>query len=214
MRTLDHLGLAGADLANLRRAPAYRAGLVIVAGHRRSGRRTTAQAIVNELDTGAARTAILCATGPAPPVGAAAPAQSVQPYPDAGAAAQLRTALAQDPDIILVDSLPGPRSARLAVQGAVQGRLVVCRLYAGRAHDLPLVFGQLGVAPAVLASCLQFILVQRLLPALCPACARPDNSLELRSTLVRAANSWRSTPVRGRSPGAPGCQACRATGYQ
>jgi general secretion pathway protein E len=72
-----------------------------------------------------------------------------------------------------------------------------------------------GTGPAELARHLALVIAQRLVHRLCPDCAVPDASPELRAVLARAANSWLAgVPVQAKVARPGGCAACAGRGYR
>lgn len=102
----------------------------------------------------------------------------------------LRSALRQDPDVIMVGEIRDAATARISVQAGVTGHLVLSTIHAGRAALVyPRLLG-LGVEPHLVASALLGAVSQRLASSLCRTCR------------VQQDTGWIS----------PGCSDCRGTG--
>lgn len=82
----------------------------------------------------------------------------------------LRSAMRQDPDIILVGEIRDSETAQIAAQAALTGHLVLSTLHANDAGSTITRMIELGVEPFVLGIALKMVVAQRLVPALCPSC--------------------------------------------
>lgn len=99
----------------------------------------------------------------------------VQINPDVGLtfASGLRSFLRQDPDIIMVGEIRDTETARLAVQAALVGRLVLATLHTNSAAGaLPRLL-DIGVEPYLLSSTINAVCGQRLVRKLCDKCKQP-----------------------------------------
>lgn len=84
--------------------------------------------------------------------------------------AALKSILRQDPDIILVGEIRDSDTARIAVQAALTGHLVLSTIHANNALlTIPRLF-DLGVDPHALSAAISAVSAQRLVPTLCPHC--------------------------------------------
>ena len=137
----------------------------------------------------------------------------VQVDPGAGltAARALRSVLRADPDVVLLDELRDGETARLAVDAALTGRLVLAALPANDAASAVSRLVGMGVEPFLVASALSCVLAQRLVRRLCLGCRQAhgaDADLLRGTGVVSAADA--PPPVLYR---ADGCSACAGTGY-
>jgi type IV pilus assembly protein PilB len=122
----------------------------------------------------------------------------------------LRTMLRADPDVILIGEIRDEETARIAVQAALTGHLVLTTLHTYNAASSIARLKDMGVEANLLATSINCIVAQRLARRLCVECreeyfAGSDELTELglpdageRVTLYR--------PV--------GCVACAETGYR
>ncbi len=121
----------------------------------------------------------------------------------------LRSILRQDPDVIMVGEIRDHDTARVAVQAALTGHLVLATLHTNDAPGAVSRLIDMGIEPYLLSSALNGVVAQRLARTICPACATKYYPAE--HVLKDAALSDKS----GRSfrKGA-GCQQCHDTGFQ
>jgi type IV pilus assembly protein PilB len=83
----------------------------------------------------------------------------------------LRSAMRQDPDIILVGEIRDQETAELAVRASITGHLVLSTLHTNEAASAINRLIDLGVNTSMLASALCMVVAQRLLRKLCTRCA-------------------------------------------
>jgi type IV pilus assembly protein PilB len=83
----------------------------------------------------------------------------------------LRSILRQDPDIILVGEIRDEETARVAVQAALTGHLVLATLHTNDAPGAVARLLDMGIEPYLLSSALNGVIAQRLARTVCPSCA-------------------------------------------
>jgi type IV pilus assembly protein PilB len=83
----------------------------------------------------------------------------------------LRSILRQDPDIIMVGEIRDEETARVAVQAALTGHLVLATLHTNDAPGAVARLLDMGIEPYLLSSALNGVVAQRLARTICPACA-------------------------------------------
>ncbi len=126
-------------------------------------------------------------------------------------ASALRSILRQDPDVIMVGEIRDNETARIAMQAAQTGHLVLTTLHTDDAPSAVTRLTDIGVEPYVIASATIGVVAQRLVRRLCAACRRqytppPDTLRALNITEADAANIPFYRPA--------GCDACHHTGYK
>jgi type IV pilus assembly protein PilB len=126
-----------------------------------------------------------------------------------GFSAALRSILRQDPDVILVGEIRDAETAKVAVQAALTGHLVLSTLHTNDAAGAVTRLVDMDVEPFRLAAALIGVIAQRLVRTICPQCIA---KFYPRAELLRSINyhgDQRRTFARGE-----GCPACHDTGYQ
>ncbi len=124
-------------------------------------------------------------------------------------AAQLRSILRQDPDIIMVGEIRDKETAESAIRSALTGHLVLSTLHCNDASSAIPRLIDMGIEPYLLSSALIGITAQRLVRYLCPHCKekyKPSGE-ELYTLGVENRNVehlWRAV----------GCTNCLNTGYK
>ncbi len=207
---LGELGLAPEDVARLRAVAAQPNGVLLLTGPTGSGKTTTIYRLLSELNDG--RRKIVTVEDPVefelPGV------QQVRVRADIGLSfsTALRSILRQDPDVVMVGEIRDPETARIAVQAALTGHLVISTLHTNSALASVGRLLDLEVEGYLLSDVLRGLAAQRLVRRLCPACARPaapDRAAAWEAALPPAVA--RAEPARWLEPA--GCPACGGTGY-
>jgi general secretion pathway protein E len=126
-------------------------------------------------------------------------------------ASGLRSILRHDPDRILVGEIRDAETARIAVQAALTGHLVMTTIHANNALDVLSRFKQFGIDPYDVVTALVGVVAQRLLRKLCPECSEPESEDAIQHT---ASALGSRVPGAERLRVAVGCTACRCTGYR
>ncbi|MEQ9640273.1 MAG: ATPase, T2SS/T4P/T4SS family [Alphaproteobacteria bacterium] len=174
-------------------------GIVLVTGPTGSGKTTTLYAALNRIDTGAANVVTV-----EDPVEYRLPGiNQIQVRPRIGLdfATVLRSVLRHDPDVVLIGEIRDGETARIAVQAALTGHLVLSTLHTNDAASAVTRLTDMGVEPYLITSTLRAVLAQRLVRRLCASCARQVPAGEL------------GQPGDGTLGVAAGCAAC-GDGYR
>jgi len=123
-------------------------------------------------------------------------------------AAALRSLLRQDPDIIMVGEIRDNETARVAVQAALTGHLVLSTLHTNDASSSVTRLVNIGIDPYLIAASLNAVLAQRLVRRICSKCKEsyqiPEN---MRRSIERAGLNPQEL-VHG-----AGCDQCRDSGF-
>jgi type IV pilus assembly protein PilB len=126
-------------------------------------------------------------------------------------ASALRSILRQDPDVILLGEIRDGETAKIAMQAAQTGHLVLSTLHTDNAPSVVTRLMDIGAEPYVIASALVGVIAQRLVRRLCVHCRRqytpaPDTlrSLNIADADAAAIPFYKSV----------GCDQCNHTGYR
>lgn len=122
-------------------------------------------------------------------------------------ASSLRAFLRHDPDVILVGEIRDTETARLSVQAALTGHLVLATLHTNDAASAPARLIDMGVESYLLAGVLVGVMAQRLAPRLCDGCAVPGTDPFVGADVLHG----NSPGVRTKS--GQGCARCGGSGY-
>jgi len=123
-------------------------------------------------------------------------------------AASLRSLLRQDPDIIMIGEIRDSETARIAVQAALTGHLVLSTLHTNDAPSSVSRLVNIGVEPYLIAASLNGILAQRLVRKICSNCKETCSAPENLRKYLDIAQIDPNSLTRGK-----GCEQCRNSGY-
>jgi type IV pilus assembly protein PilB len=120
----------------------------------------------------------------------------------------LRSLLRQDPDIIMVGEIRDPETAKIAVQSALTGHLVLSTLHTNDAPSAITRLYNIGIEPYLVSASIVGIMAQRLVRKLCQGCRETyDPTINERRQVEKIAGEV------DRLYRARGCPRCRNLGY-
>ena len=121
----------------------------------------------------------------------------------------LRSILRQDPDVIMIGEIRDEETARVAVQAALTGHLVLATLHTNDAPGAVARLLDMGIESYLLASALNGVVAQRLARTICSHCATkyyPSDQVLLDADLgEQSGRTFRK---------GAGCKQCHNTGFQ
>ena len=204
------LGFLGGESAPLSRVhPAALGGMVLHCGPTGSGKSMTLYSALNEINA----PDLVIRTAEDPIEYTLAGVNQMQMHRQIGLtfAAALRSFLRQDPDIILVGEIRDQETARIAIEAALTGHLLISTLHTNDAPSTVARLHDMGVEPFMISSSLLCVCSQRLLRRVCKQCRQPaEPTSREEEILVRALGS--SGPVFKAAP--QGCRLCGGNGYK
>jgi type IV pilus assembly protein PilB len=138
----------------------------------------------------------------------------------------LRSALRQDPDVVMVGEIRDKETAETAVQSALTGHIVFSTLHTNNAAGVIPRLIDLGVNPKILVSALSLSIAQRLVRKLCTFCKKEKVPSEEESQIIKTI--IKGMQEEGKDPSkhninpegpfkifiAPGCDKCNMTGFK
>jgi general secretion pathway protein E len=124
----------------------------------------------------------------------------------------LRAIVRQDPDIIMVGEMRDLETARIAVQSALTGHVVLSTLHTNDAASGITRLLDMGVEDYLLTSTINGILAQRLVRRLCPECRQPFRPLPEMAARFLQLPGVDENALTLYLP--RGCDACKGTGYR
>jgi type IV pilus assembly protein PilB len=207
LRGLEDLGMAPEALKTFRQEIARPHGIILVTGPTGSGKTTTLYSALNQMD---GRTMNI-STVEDPVEYHLDFTNQVQVNEKVGLtfAMALRSLLRQDPDIIMVGEIRDSETARIAVQAALTGHLVLSTLHTNDAPSSITRLVDIGIEPYLIAASLNSILAQRLVRKICPKCRQKFDIPENICEFVEQAGVGKDEIFHG-----VGCEVCRNSGYQ
>jgi len=91
----------------------------------------------------------------------------------------LRTALRQDPDIIMVWEMRDKETVDIAIEASLTGHLVLSTIHTNNASETITRILNMGVQPFLIPASLNLVIAQRLIKRLCPHCKIPMKTNEI-----------------------------------
>ena len=130
-------------------------------------------------------------------------------------AAALRSVLRSDPDIVMVGEIRDSETAKIAVEAALTGHMVLSTLHTNDAPGAVTRLDEMGVEPFLTASSLVGVLAQRLVRKLCPKCKEEYeiSHAELKK-IVPDLEKYGYNQPSYKLYKAHGCLTCNNTGYK
>jgi type IV pilus assembly protein PilB len=209
MIALDKVGMPPHVLFKLKDLIERPYGMIIVCGPTGSGKTTTLYGCLNALN--APERNIMTIEDPVEYQLTGIIQGNVNAKAGVTFASGLRTLVRQDPDVILVGEIRDSETAKIAIEAALTGHLVLSTLHANDSAGAITRLTEMGVEPFLIASSLVASLTQRLLRVNCPRCAAPfEPSPEVLDTIgVSQSDAINYQFRRG-----AGCDHCNQTGYR
>lgn len=204
---IETLGMALATRTAFTRLLNRPDGLLLVTGPTGSGKTTTLYAGLDALND--RQTNIMTIEDPIEYALPGIAQMQVNAATDLTFARGLRAILRQDPNVIMVGEIRDGETARIAVESAMTGHLVMSTLHTNTAIGSIARLIDLGVERFLLAPMLRGVLAQRLVRRICPDCARPHRLTAAESALLNSRMN-----VGEASRVGAGCGACDGTGFR
>ena len=204
---LEQLGMTAGMLAEVRRLADSNNGMIVLAGARGSGYRTTMYAVLESMD---AFTRNLGAVELSPP--RRKMPNIVQERVGGKTGEQVREVLGgmfkQDFNVVMVEGIRDAETMRFCVEGSRKDHVMVMGLEAPEAGTVVEGLLKLGKGEA-LADGLRLVVSQRLVRVLCPQCRRAvEPEEDLKGKLTAAVGGGSATVYEE-----VGCPACGNTGF-
>ncbi len=206
-RSLDDLGMDGSARARFEDAFHQAYGAVLVTGPTGSGKSTTLYAALAELN-GIEKKIITIED----PVEFRIPGvNQINVNRKAGLdfAKGLRSILRADPDIVMVGEIRDAETARIAIEAALTGHMMLTTLHTNDAPGAIARLNEMGIESFLTASAVDCVVAQRLARKLCPHCKR---RAIVPVAVLHEAGIRVGTEVEAYEP--VGCGRCNSSGYR
>lgn len=210
--TLEDLGFPENSLKLFRHTINTPHGCVLVTGPTGSGKTTTLYAALLELNQ--VEKNIITVEDPIEYRLSGINQVHVNPQAGMTFANGLRSILRNDPDIIMVGEIRDRETARIAIESALTGHLVLSTLHTNDAAGAIARLGEMDVEPYLTASSVIAVLAQRLVRVLCPKCRKEYiiSREELLSSAPDFPLAENEKKIKLYKP--VGCLQCSNTGYR
>ncbi|MDP9411437.1 MAG: Flp pilus assembly complex ATPase component TadA [Actinomycetota bacterium] len=205
------LGFAPKALERYREIFGRPYGTILVTGPTGSGKSTTLYATLKELDS-PGRNIITVEDPVEYRLGGINQIQVNQKVGLTFASA-LRSILRSDPDVVMIGEVRDRETAKISVEAALTGHLVLATLHTNDAPAALTRLTEMGVEPFLTASAVDCVIAQRLARRLCERCKRPRAvDAPLLSDLGFPFDHWPGGDLAFYEP--VGCDRCGGTGYR
>ncbi|HET6720462.1 MAG TPA: GspE/PulE family protein [Rhodocyclaceae bacterium] len=207
--SLEKMQIPPRILGRIRAAISRPSGIVLVTGPTGSGKTTTLYAALSELNK--PDTKIITVEDPVEYRLPGLNQVQINEKIELSFERVLRTALRQDPDIILVGEMRDQATAEIGMRAAMTGHLVLSTLHTNDAISTPIRLLDMGVPRFMVALSVNLVLAQRLVRTICTACSAPYTPDLHEAAWLRYELGDRVATTAFRKGN--GCAQCGGTGY-
>ncbi|MCL2285289.1 MAG: GspE/PulE family protein [Firmicutes bacterium] len=201
----DELGFFPDDLQRLTSLFNRSYGAIFITGPTGSGKSTTLNSFMAELN----KEGVNIVTVEDPVENPLAGVNHVNIERAAGVtfAGALKHILRQDPDIIMIGEIRDEDTARIAIQAATTGHVVLSTLHTNDAAGVIERLMDMRIEPYLSAAALNGVISQRLVRRVCPNCAKLTVISARYATILGIPESVNVLEAKG-------CESCANTGYK
>lgn len=206
-KTLQDLGLECELQQKLLAEVGRDTGSIILTGPTGSGKTTTAHALLRAVNS--VQRNVVTLEDPIEYLVPGATQMAIQPALGITFDAGLRALLRQDPDVILVGEIRDAETARVSMQAALTGHLVVTTMHTNDAPSALVRLLHLGCESYLVAAAVRVVIAQRLLRTNCEGCVTRVPVEDHEVLLLKSWGYELDYAYKG-----VGCSLCRGTGFK
>jgi type IV pilus assembly protein PilB len=214
MLTLEQLGVRGKSLEKVEKAYNKPWGMILAVGPTGSGKTTSLYSILNNINSREKN--ITTIEDPVEFDIDGVNHIQVNPNGNLTFANGLRSILRQDPDIVMVGEIRDTETARIAINAAMTGHLVLSTLHTNDAVTTVPRLIDMGVEAYLVAATVNLIVAQRLARLLCKECKQEYSLNKEEESDLEAARPDIARKIKSGQKFFKhvGCKACGGIGYK
>jgi type IV pilus assembly protein PilB len=214
---MEKLGITSVALTALELAMKKTRGIIITTGPTGSGKTTTLYSILNKLNKPDVKIITI-----EDPIEYQLPGIMQTQIDEAGGytfASAMRSLLRQNPNIMMIGEIRDTETAKISIEAALTGHLVLSTIHANSAASAISRFAGLGLDRQTLANAIEFTIGQRLVRRLCPYCKKPvetspEDLAQAKEILSKINNPAIKIPENLVFYKGKGCDKCGNLGYK
>ncbi|MGH8030599.1 MAG: GspE/PulE family protein, partial [Arenimonas sp.] len=207
---LEQLGIPADTRKRIERLAQRPNGMILVTGPTGSGKTTTLYAALNTVNVPEHK--IITVEDPVEYRLPRINQVQVNPRIELTFSRVLRSALRQDPDVIMVGEMRDPETAEIGVRAAMTGHLVLSTLHTNDSISTVSRLVDMGIPGYMVATALNAVIAQRLVRRVCENCAEAYEPTAGEQAWLKAMSDGKARTGRFRH--GTGCQYCNNTGYR
>lgn len=214
---LKTLGITSVAKKHLDLAMTKTKGIIITTGPTGSGKTTTLYGILNKLNKPDVK--IITVEDPIEYQLSGVMQTQIDTEHGYTFAAAMRSLLRQNPNIMMIGEIRDEETAKIAIEAAMTGHLVLSTIHANSAAGAISRFSGLGVEKSSLANSIEFSIGQRLARRICPHCkvvdpSTPEKIKQAQAILDSIKNGEVTIPKTLTFYRGAGCEECKHIGYK
>ncbi len=215
---MEKLGISSVSLTKIDESIHKTKGIILTTGPTGSGKTTTLYALLNKLNDPSVK--IITIEDPIEYNLEGIIQTQINTEDGYTFAAALRSLMRQNPNIIMVGEIRDEETAKVAIEAALTGHLVLSTIHANSAAGAISRFVGLGIEKALLSSSIECSIGQRLVRKLCPACKQPsvpspEIMQKIKTAMARVPKTTGvAIPEKLTFFSSKGCTKCGGLGYK
>lgn len=214
---MDKLGITSVAFDSLQLAMKKTRGIILTTGPTGSGKTTTLYSVLNKLNKPDVK--IITVEDPIEYQLPGVMQTQIDEERGYTFASAMRSLLRQNPNIMMIGEIRDTETAKISMEAAMTGHLVLSTIHANSAAGAISRFAGLGLDRQTLANAIEFTIGQRLVRRLCPYCKKtteiiPEDMKRVQDILAQINNPTIKIPEKLIFYHGSGCEKCGQIGYK